>query len=195
MSRPVYEPSLTRSDAEIAYASRQLFRRPAPSSPGFTPISFRGEQWNNAPSITSGSWTILKFDEYSNPDLTVFDYDSDGDDLTGVIALQLGLFTVNFAWQWGGAWTTTEQGGNIDDDMNVWQETAATMPRVSGATDYTMSMTKSYPSFEYDAGHGAEVYPRFDFSVIQNSGVSRVCQGRFEVIYWGPVIVGDVIET
>lgn len=30
MSRPVFEPSLPRMDASLAYGSRQLFRRPAP---------------------------------------------------------------------------------------------------------------------------------------------------------------------
>jgi len=152
---------------------------------------FRAQQWDNVQTITTNSWTTLLFDQYSNPNTSVFDFDVVGSDLTGVILFSQGLVTVNVQWQWVGSWTATEQGMWCDDAVNVWAAAAAVMPRLHTTSDYTMSMTRSYPAFEFQTGSGGNAQPRFDFRCLQNSGSDRDIQARFEVVYWGPMTVGD----
>jgi hypothetical protein len=48
MTRPIYEPSLPRKDAELDYGSRQLFRRPAPLNEGLIWEPAWG--WRHGPS-------------------------------------------------------------------------------------------------------------------------------------------------
>lgn len=52
MSRPIYEPSLARADQALAWGSRQLFRRPAPSSEANIDSAYM--LWNEFEEIDSG---------------------------------------------------------------------------------------------------------------------------------------------
>lgn len=60
MSRPIYEPSLPRKDAELGYGSDQLFRRPSPATGGSI------LEWYRAESTTdlAAAWTDL---DWANP--------------------------------------------------------------------------------------------------------------------------------
>ncbi len=56
MTRPVYEPSLTRTDRKLGFGTDQLFRRPAPSAHG------------------AGAWA--RFQRVSDSDITVLNNDN-----------------------------------------------------------------------------------------------------------------------
>lgn len=64
MTRPIYEPNLERTDAELSYGNQQLFRRPAPSpsaiipapNPNYFdfPVSRLGAEWWASDGFQSG---------------------------------------------------------------------------------------------------------------------------------------------
>lgn len=59
MTRPIYEPSLQRTDARLAYGTQQLFRRPAPSSAGGGQLPYAVMEYTCEVTIPDDTKTLL----------------------------------------------------------------------------------------------------------------------------------------
>lgn len=60
MTRPIYEPSLQRTDARLGYGNNQLFRRPSPTI-GVGDIPFAVMEWGAGADIADDTKTIVSF--------------------------------------------------------------------------------------------------------------------------------------
>ena len=62
MSRPIYEPTLTRTDAVLGFGNDQLFRRPAPTASGIFTTSAYLDDWTfngTGASIPDNTWSAV----------------------------------------------------------------------------------------------------------------------------------------
>lgn len=101
MSRPVYEPSLQRTDAEIAYGSRQLFRRPGQGT-GPIPMlrAISDSAWSVTPiTIPDNTEVPVDFKYWQISDTAIFDETgfSPGGDLRIWRGLIPGMYQVKVA--------------------------------------------------------------------------------------------------
>lgn len=187
MTRPIFEPSLQRTDARLGYGQAQLFRRPAPSG-GFTPVIFRARRTSSFQSLgAGGAETDLTWNTWENGDTTVFDDNLSGSDLRSVTLLEEGVYSLMCIIA-----VQALASGQLVIVMNDGYDnpTIQVHPaQVAGSGgDYLYSDMRTYPPFQpVDNPPGVA---QVSFDAAQNSGVSRNTQYgiMMEIVYFGPFV-------
>ena len=110
MTRPIYEPTPSRTDAYLGFGQDQLFRRPAP-----TPDTAGGANpwiviFGGAASPTTGTWWPVPFENVAyDPalvtlgdifDLTITDTGDPGNDRYEIITKVKGVYRAELVTQW-----------------------------------------------------------------------------------------------
>lgn len=192
MTRPIYEPSLQRTDARLGYGSAQLFRRPAPSSTPSIP-GFHAYMTEDL-VLTSGNDGRLEFDFWINDDDTVFEAGViSGGDVTDVKLLLDGWYSVKC---WAGF--TSDPASGFAGIMMLHDDTdISASPEMQGVTypvnfhtqaTMTFSETSYYPPvFLTQDPPNFTWADRLEFWVVQNSGVSRT-------VTWAYLVIGYLGE-
>lgn len=115
MTRPIYEPSLPRTDAMLGYGSDQLFRRPARAA---VPLSlFRAVQTDFTQTIVANgaSYTEMRWDCWENCDSAVFDENFVGNRVSSVDILAAGIYAITVRIVFDAEFT-----GNFRIIVNDW---------------------------------------------------------------------------
>lgn len=192
MTRPIYEPSLTRTDAVLGYGSDQLFRRPAPVN-AYTIPGFHAYMTEDL-VLTTGNDGRLEFDFWINDDATVFEAGTlSGGDVTDVKLLLDGWYSVKC---WAGFSNDPATGFAgimmIHDDTDI-----SSPPEMQGVTypvnfhtqgAMMFSQTSCYPpEFLTQEPPSFAWADRLEFWVVQNAGINRTITWAYLVIaYLGP---------
>ena len=177
MTRPIYEPSLTRTDAQLGFGSDQLFRRPAPRSEAEIP-GFHGYMTEDITLVT-GTDARLEWDFWIIDDTTVFDVDTSGGDATDVYLLLDGWYSIDV---WAGFTTLPATGFAgimmIHDDTDIFgpsESQGVTYP-LNFHLDTALKFTKvAYfpPDFLTQDPPSFAWADRLEFWVVQNAGINR----------------------
>lgn len=199
MTQPIQEPTGARTDSRLTWGQNQLFRRPAPPTGG-TPSVFRANQWNNELTTpTSTDMEPILFDFWSNPDSSIFSEVLDGGgDLVGVELLVPGFIVATLILNWEVSFDFSV-AGLIADNEAVWPPAGNEATRKMSAghgtgMGYLISMSRYYPTIDWEEGHGGNELPDFRAYAGQASGSARDVQGRMDICYFDAAI-GPVTEA
>lgn len=193
MTRPIYEPSLPRTDAVLGYGSDQLFRRPAPVSAYIIP-GFHAYKNSNLTMVT-GTNDQLRWDDWINDDVTIFEAGAlSGSDLTEVKLLVEGWYSV-LCWIHFSSPPTAGFAGitMIHDDTDITEPRAAAMG-VTYPMNWSDNATVNFevvryfpPVFQTQDPPNFTWVDRLEFWAIQNHGSNRTLDNAFmEIAYLGP---------
>ena len=193
MSKPIYEPTLPRTDAELGYGRDQLFRRPAPAPQGGSLIpGFHARKTTNLTVPTANDqrinwdeWTIDGGTTYFQAGTIV------AGALTDVLLNAAGWYAI-FCY---GVWLADPASGfggirMLDDDTDIAEEPKAmglTFP-VGFSTDVAMTYqaVRCYPA-DFTQVQTFAFVNRFEFWVVQNSGVNRTLDSAYcNIAFLGP---------
>lgn len=121
MSRPVYEPSLPRTDAVLGFGRDQLFRRPAPVVEAGTIVWARRAQYDTTDqAITSGSQINVALNTFFTDYPTYFQaYDAGSAD--GITVLVAGLYAISYRLFWA-SWPGNQQINFSGIDPDAWAD-------------------------------------------------------------------------
>jgi len=124
MTRPIFEPSTSRTEAKLGYGSNQLFRRPAPVSATSFPC-FRAYAYNlAAQTITNNNTAYARFDRWQSTDTAVINsagwVPATPDYIVEIDILERGLYAFMFATNFSGG------GLNAGDEIGFALEDAGT---------------------------------------------------------------------
>lgn len=188
MSRPIYEPSLQRTDRRLGYGNSQLFRRPAPVSGGIIP-AFTAVQDSDFTTAVSGNDTVLLWDVWNNGDTSVFDVNSlSGGKLSTIELLLDGRYTLTCGVEWNNAFNATMRiilAGDYD-----FNKEAAFVGRAGGWTgNPTATFSLIYPA-PFETPPASSIV---QWQVEQESGINQDTDfGTFmQITYDGPVSQED----
>lgn len=161
------------------------------------PKVFRAVQWDSFTTTgTSVDMEPFAFDLWANPDTSIFEADLEVSlELGSVIAKEPGLYVVNLIVGWFDSFDAPVAGFIADGEL-VWPPTGSedTRKMRAGSGDgmyYSYSLSRYYPTINFEEGHGGNDLPVFSFFAGQQSGASRDCQARVDITYW-PAEVGPV---
>lgn len=189
MTRPIYEPSLTRTDAELGYGRDQLFRRPAPTDTGLLP-GFRARRELGSLTIPSGSDAVVCWDNWEMCDPDVFEEGALGtgscaNQLVGVKLLATGVYAIH-------AQLDYEETLNFKSAIGVWD--LITEKMWHDLPDW-MDISTAAPSLHTQivrAYHAAET-AEIRISTMHLAGVNKtigsddtLTSNFFQIYYLGP---------
>jgi hypothetical protein len=197
MTRPIYEPSLTRTDRALGFGNDQLFRRPAPQGGDSVIPVFTGWRTSNV-TMVSGTETNLNWQFWNIEDTTVFDTDNSGGEAIAVYCLLDGWYSIN-VWI---NFTSIPASGfagimMIHDDTDIF-EPAAVMG-VTFPTNFSLDVVPTFqivryfpPLFQTQEPPSFAWADRLKFRAVQNAGVNRtLTQAYCNIGYLGPGDVGQ----
>ena len=127
MSRPIYEPSLQRTDARLGYTSNQLLRRPAPTTGSAIAIGYFERSLANTQAAGDLiNWSSLNEDMAQSADYFALTAGSDMQiKLPGVYAFSLQVVQINTTFTSGSVVTylatmqvSSGSGGFWTSDVN-----------------------------------------------------------------------------
>lgn len=190
MTRPIYEPSLPRTDAVLGYGSDQLFRRPAPVNayiiPGFHAYK------NSTLTLTTGNDGRLNWDDWIIDDADVFAAGAlSGSDLTEIKLLLPGWYAIHCWASWSAEPATGFAGiAMIHDDTDISEPRQAmgmTYPlNFNTAPTMTFQIVRNFPA-DFTQVQTFAFVNRLEFWVVQNSGVNRTIANAYcNIAYLGP---------
>lgn len=192
MTRPIFEPTLPRVDAELGYGRDQLFRRPAPQGGSLIP-GFHAHKESTL-VLTNGNDGRLNWDEWIIDDDTVFQAGVlTGSDLTEIKLMLPGWYAVH-CWATWSADPASGFGGisMLHDDTDIAEARQAmglTYP-VNFATAPTMTfqIVRYFPpDFTSAKPLNFAFVDRLEFWVVQNSGVNRTINEAYcNIAFLGP---------
>ena len=122
MTRPIYEPSLTRTDATLGYGSDQLFRRPAPLVEAGTIYWARRAQYDTAnQDVTWGSQVNVELNTFFTDYPTHFQAYDPGGSTDGITVLVDGLYALTYRLFWN-EWPGNQQISFSGIDPDAWED-------------------------------------------------------------------------
>lgn len=197
MTRPIFEPSTSRTEAKLGFGSNQLFRRPAPHA-GTTPTALRGvRDYGTGLVVASASETPVTFTDWENEDSTVFAETLSGGNLQKVGFLQQGIYTVTITILWEIGFDGITEVCWLDDSTttgnwpfgqtgNMGQFGSG---RAQDSFEYplTLSITKKFPLYGVTTGDvSGGTYGQIFAKVIQRSGSNKdLTTVTMDIFYWG----------
>jgi hypothetical protein len=196
MSAPIQEPLTQRSIANLQWGNNQLFRRPDPNS-AFVPPVFRAAQWATGTTTNGNDMELAIFDEWENPDESIFGGNLVGSDLGSVEGLVDGLYVITMTWYWDGLGygLNVRHAGEIENNLGVGitEPNMCEMPRSMGGHGggdpaYSFTIIDSYPgicqSLSLPGCSPVRPLPDYEFYVGQNSTTNKDAYVSVEVAYW-----------
>lgn len=196
MTRPIYEPSLPRTDRALGFSSDQLFRRPAPTGGANVIPGFHGYKTEDL-VLTTGNDGRLEWDFWDIDDPTVFAVGTiTGGDATEVKLLLEGWYAIHC---WAGFTSDPATGFAgimmIDDDTDIIES-----PKMMGVTYpvnfhlncvLTFQIVRYYrPVFTTQQPPSFAWANNLEFWVVQNAGINRTITWAYcNIGYLG---MGDV---
>lgn len=170
MTRPIFEPTLQRTDARLGYGQSQLFRRPAPTL-GTTIPCFRAYGYDVVQTITNNNTGYVRFDRWQSSDTAVIN--SGGwlpgtpDYIDEIDILERGLYAFMFATNFsgGGLNAGDEIGFALEDASTTYAEPPQLLQPASfkagdGSTGmWSWTHIQSFPPIWVSDAGGANVTP------------------------------------
>lgn len=185
MTRPIYEPTPSRTDAVLGYGSDQLFRRPAPVSSIMMP-RFVGQVDHNI-TVATAAETDIGLDAWQNDDSTIFEELFDGSGR--VIALdinQRGLYSVNILWTWSTNFNAAHAVVLVDSSASAvsfgtpnYSAWNPTFDAANYTTPPVLGFVRGLPLFPEFAGGNSTPYATWHWRAIQRSGTDKTVENGF----------------
>jgi hypothetical protein len=188
VSKPIFEPSLTREDARLSFGNDQLFRRPSPSGQGILP-SFRARRELGSLSVSDLANTNVCWDNWEICDTSVFeegDLGSGGcaNQLIEVNLLATGVYAIHAQLDYEED-LTFDTGIGIYDNVNskMWHSLGNWLDVNTAGPSLTIEIVRAY-----HADDSAQIR----VETLQNSGSPKNigsddtgCSNFFQIYYLG----------
>jgi len=187
MTRPIYEPNLTRTDAYLDYQQQQLYRRPMPTTCP-CPVEWALVQDASSDTINNNTLTTVTFESYAIA--------------SSATAIQINTATIPFKLVeagWYHFWVDVEWSGAGFTDVRMaimskagggfWLNNNDTtfLPRTVMSDPYVAGTTGSWGPLYANCSSGNSI--NVGLKVQQASGVSKTMTGvHYSVIYLGPAM-------